>query len=106
LISNGFYAATKRKAQTNDSGYEPTLSAATRNLGERVEIKIRDNGTGIPDEVREKLFNPFSRRSLLARVLALASRLAMTSLASNMPDRLTSRRNPVNSPNFASFSRA
>jgi two-component system, NtrC family, sensor kinase len=59
LISNGFYAATKRKAQTNDGGYEPTLTAATKNLGDRVEIRIRDNGTGISPEVKEKLFNPF-----------------------------------------------
>ena len=58
LISNGFYAATKRKAETN-GGYEPVLSAATRSLGDRVEIRIRDNGTGIPPQVREKLFNPF-----------------------------------------------
>jgi two-component system NtrC family sensor kinase len=59
LISNGFYAATKRKEQDNGDGYEPTLSASTKNLGDRVEVTIRDNGTGIPPEVREKLFNPF-----------------------------------------------
>ncbi|MGE5148350.1 MAG: sensor histidine kinase, partial [Candidatus Eiseniibacteriota bacterium] len=59
LISNGFYAATKRKAATNGGDYEPTLSAATRSLGDRVEIRIRDNGTGIPPEVRDKIFNPF-----------------------------------------------
>ena len=59
LISNGFYAATKRKADANGDDYEPTLTAATKNLGDRVEIKIRDNGTGIPSEVKEKLFNPF-----------------------------------------------
>jgi GAF domain-containing protein len=59
LISNGFYAATKRKAEANGGGYEPTLAAATKNLGDRVEIRIRDNGTGIPPEVKEKLFNPF-----------------------------------------------
>ncbi len=59
LISNGFYAATKRKAEANGGGYEPTLAAATRNLGDRVEIRIRDNGTGIPPEVKEKIFNPF-----------------------------------------------
>jgi signal transduction histidine kinase/HAMP domain-containing protein len=58
LISNGFYAATKRKALTNGD-YEPTLAAATKNLGDRVEIRIRDNGTGIPPEVKEKMFNPF-----------------------------------------------
>ena len=59
LISNGFYAATKRKAETNGDGYEPTLAAATKNLGDRVEIRIRDNGTGIPPEVKERMFNPF-----------------------------------------------
>src|SRR5262249_43222274 len=59
LISNGFYAATQRKGQAIDDGYEPTLTAATRNLGDRVEISIRDNGMGISPEVREKMFNPF-----------------------------------------------
>jgi two-component system, NtrC family, sensor kinase len=59
LISNGFYAATKRKAETNGGDHEPTLLAATKNLGDSVEIRIRDNGTGIPPEVKEKMFNPF-----------------------------------------------
>jgi signal transduction histidine kinase len=59
LISNGFYAATKRKAQADNDGYEPTLVVATKNLGDSVEIRIRDNGTGIPLEVKEKIFNPF-----------------------------------------------
>jgi signal transduction histidine kinase len=58
LISNGFYAATKRK-EAGSEGFEPTLSATTKNLGNRVEIRIRDNGTGIPTEVKEKMFNPF-----------------------------------------------
>jgi GAF domain-containing protein len=59
LISNGFYAATKRKAEANGANYEPTLAAATKNLGDSVQIRIRDNGTGIPPEVKEKMFNPF-----------------------------------------------
>ena len=59
LISNGFYAATKRRAETNAGDYEPTLVAETRSLGDRVEITIRDNGTGVPPEVKEKMFNPF-----------------------------------------------
>jgi signal transduction histidine kinase/DNA-binding response OmpR family regulator len=59
LISNGFYAATKRKAEGNGDGYEPMLAATTRNLGDSVEIRIRDNGTGIPPEVKEKIFTPF-----------------------------------------------
>jgi two-component system, NtrC family, sensor kinase len=59
LISNGFYAATRRAAAEAGNGFEPTLKAATRNLGDKVEIRIRDNGTGIPEEIREKIFNPF-----------------------------------------------
>jgi two-component system, NtrC family, sensor kinase len=59
LISNGFYAATQRKAETDGGDYEPTVAAATKNLGDRVEITIRDNGTGISTEVKEKMFNPF-----------------------------------------------
>jgi two-component system, NtrC family, sensor kinase len=58
LISNGFYAATKRKADAYD-GFEPALTATTKNLGDKVEIRIRDNGTGIPTDVKEKIFNPF-----------------------------------------------
>jgi signal transduction histidine kinase len=59
VISNGFYAATKRKSEAGDETFEPVLSATTRSLGNRVEIRIRDNGVGIPPEVREKMFNPF-----------------------------------------------
>jgi signal transduction histidine kinase len=59
LISNGFYAATRRTAEGNGGDYEPTLAAVTKSLGDRVEIRIRDNGTGIPPEVKEKMFNPF-----------------------------------------------
>ncbi|MGA9081844.1 MAG: GAF domain-containing protein, partial [Pseudolabrys sp.] len=59
LISNGFYAATKRKTEENGADYEPILAAVTKDLGDRVEIRIRDNGTGIPPEVKERMFNPF-----------------------------------------------
>ena len=59
LISNGLYAATRRKLQTGDTSDQPELSAATKNLGDKVEIRIRDNGTGIPNDVKEKIFNPF-----------------------------------------------
>src|SRR5580704_4963916 len=59
LISNGFYAVTKRKTENGGTGFDPVLSAATRDLGDTVEIRIRDNGTGIPAEVKDKMFNPF-----------------------------------------------
>jgi two-component system, NtrC family, sensor kinase len=59
LIVNGFYAATRRIAETNGGDYEPTLTVTTKNLGDRVEIRIRDNGTGITSEVKEKMFEPF-----------------------------------------------
>jgi PAS domain S-box-containing protein len=58
LISNGFYATTRRKVEAGD-GFAPMLFAATKNLGEKIEIRIRDNGTGIPEGVKEKIFNPF-----------------------------------------------
>jgi len=58
LISNGVYA-TAKKVKTNGASYKPTLTASTKSLGDRVEIKIRDNGTGIPPEVKDKMFNPF-----------------------------------------------
>jgi signal transduction histidine kinase len=58
LISNGFYAATNRTVKTEE-GFEPTLRATTKNLGEKVEIRIRDNGIGIAPEIKEKIFNPF-----------------------------------------------
>jgi two-component system, NtrC family, sensor kinase len=59
VIANGFYATTKRKAEADSSGYEPTLAASTKSLGDRVEIRIRDNGTGMPPDVKEKMFDPF-----------------------------------------------
>jgi signal transduction histidine kinase len=59
VISNGFYAATKRGAEINDGDYEPTLAASTKSLGDRVEIRIRDNGAGMTPDVKEKMFNPF-----------------------------------------------
>jgi GAF domain-containing protein len=59
LISNGFYAVAKRKAEDGDATFEPVVSATTKGHGDHVEIRIRDNGTGIPPEVKEKMFNPF-----------------------------------------------
>ncbi len=58
LVANGFYATVKRK-ETQASGYEPTLIASTRSIGDQVQIRIRDNGVGIPDAVKAEMFNPF-----------------------------------------------
>src|SRR5271165_565886 len=58
LFGNGFYAADKRQREAAN-GFRPTLRVATRDLGEAVEIRVRDNGTGIPAEFRDKLFQPF-----------------------------------------------
>jgi len=59
LFGNGFYAATKRQKQGSDPKFKPTLKVSTRDLGDAVEINIRDNGVGIPPEIKDKLFQPF-----------------------------------------------
>jgi two-component system, NtrC family, sensor kinase len=58
LISNGVYA-TREKVLPDGETYRPTLTASTKNLGDRVEVRIRDNGAGISPEVKDKMFNPF-----------------------------------------------
>jgi two-component system NtrC family sensor kinase len=58
LISNGFYAANKRSHQT-DGTFRPALKVTTRVSGENVEVRVRDNGIGIPLDDRDKLFQPF-----------------------------------------------
>jgi two-component system, NtrC family, sensor kinase len=59
LFGNGFYAASKRRREGDDPAFQPVLTATTRNLGDQVEIRVRDNGVGMPPEVRTKLFTPF-----------------------------------------------
>lgn len=59
VIANGFQATERRGADESGGGYEPMLSASTRDLGDAVEIRIRDNGTGMPEDVRERMFDPF-----------------------------------------------
>jgi two-component system NtrC family sensor kinase len=59
LFGNAFYAANKRRSEEGDSQFKPKLKVATRDLGDTVEIRVRDNGTGIASEIREKLFQPF-----------------------------------------------
>jgi signal transduction histidine kinase len=59
LFGNGFYAADKRRREAADATFRPVLKVVTRDLGNEVEIRVRDNGTGIPTEFRDKLFQPF-----------------------------------------------
>jgi signal transduction histidine kinase len=59
LFVNGFYAARRRQSMEATPGFEPTLKVVTRELGAAVEIRVRDNGTGIPSEIKDKLFQPF-----------------------------------------------
>jgi len=59
LFGNSFYATDRRRHQATDAGYRPVLKVVTRDLGNEVEIKVRDNGTGIPEDLRDKLFQPF-----------------------------------------------
>jgi two-component system, NtrC family, sensor kinase len=56
LIGNGFYAANKRGNEASDPAFKPSLKVTTRDLGTEVEVRLRDNGTGIAPEARESLF--------------------------------------------------
>jgi signal transduction histidine kinase len=59
LFGNGFYAATKRQREGSEPKFKPILKVTTRDVGEAVEVHIRDNGTGISAEIKDKLFQPF-----------------------------------------------
>jgi signal transduction histidine kinase len=59
LFGNGFYAAAKRRREEGGANFRPMLKVTTRDLEETVEIRVRDNGTGIAPEIKDKLFQPF-----------------------------------------------
>jgi len=59
VISNSIYATLKQNAKLSEGAYKPTLTIITKNVGDAVEIIIRDNGEGIAPEIRDKIFNPF-----------------------------------------------
>ena len=59
LFANGFYAADKRRREASGAEFRPVLKVTTRDLGNEIEIRVRDNGAGIPPEFRDKLFQPF-----------------------------------------------
>jgi two-component system NtrC family sensor kinase len=58
LFGNAFYAV-KQRQQTGETGYAPTVSVCTQQVGNRVEIQVRDNGTGMSPAVQAKIFQPF-----------------------------------------------
>jgi two-component system NtrC family sensor kinase len=58
LITNAFYAVDEKKKQ-NPNGYEPTVSVSSKKVNGKVEIKVADNGNGIPQKVMGKIFQPF-----------------------------------------------
>jgi signal transduction histidine kinase/streptogramin lyase len=58
LFNNAFYSVNEKKSQ-HPTGYEPTVSVSTKKINNRVEIRIRDNGNGIPQKVLDKIYNPF-----------------------------------------------
>jgi two-component system, NtrC family, sensor kinase len=63
LINNAFYAVSQRSLRDDklqdDKKYEPTVTVSTKKVGDKVEIRVQDNGTGIPDSVKAKIFQPF-----------------------------------------------
>ena len=59
IFSNGFYAASRRARSGEDASFVPTLKVTTRDAGDAVEIRVCDNGAGIPADIRDKLFQPF-----------------------------------------------
>jgi signal transduction histidine kinase len=62
LITNAFYAVNEKskvESQKSDSDYEPTVTVSSKHLGSKIEISVTDNGSGIPDSIKEKIFQPF-----------------------------------------------
>jgi two-component system NtrC family sensor kinase len=58
LITNAFYAVGERR-KAEGTGYEPTVTVSTRRVYDKVEIRVKDNGNGVPQKVLDKIFNPF-----------------------------------------------
>jgi len=59
LYNNAFYAVAEKQKQQQPDGYEPTVAVSTKRLNDKIEIKVSDNGNGIPQKVLDKIFQPF-----------------------------------------------
>ena len=105
LIANGVYAATRRKTEEKEPGFEPTLRATTKNLGTTVEIRIRDNGTGIPAEVQEKMFNPFFTTKPAGEGTGLGLSMTHDIIVKQHGGRIDVETEPGSSPNSLSSCR-
>jgi len=106
LIGNGFYAATKRARGNGEAGYRPTLGVSTRDLGEAVEVRVRDNGPASRPKSGTSCFSRSSQPSRPAKGPVSGSRSAGTSSRNSMAARSRSRAVPANSPNSRSDCRA
>jgi signal transduction histidine kinase len=82
LCSNGFYATRKREAA--EPGFRSALRLVTGDIGDAVEIKVRDNGIGVPEDIRDKLFSPSSPPRRRAKVPGSGCRSPGTSSPSSM----------------------
>lgn len=58
LFNNAFYAVSE-KSKLHTDGFEPTITVSTKKNGDRTEISVADNGTGIPEKIKAKIFQPF-----------------------------------------------
>jgi len=106
IFSNGFYAATRRGRNVGDAALVSMLKVTTRDIGETVEIRVRGNGTGVPAEIRDKLFQPFFTTKRTGGALATVCRLPATSSRSNMAELSLSMARSMRSPNSLSRCRA
>ena len=100
LFGNGFYATAKRQRDGAGPDFRPTLKVATRDLGDMVEVRVRDNGTGIAPEIRNKLFQPFVTTKPTGEGTGPASRSPMRSSPSSMAARSKLTAGSANPPNL------
>jgi two-component system NtrC family sensor kinase len=101
IFSNGFYAATRRTRNNGGVGFLPMLKVTTRDADEAVEIRVWDNGTGIPAETRDKLFQPFFTTKPTGEGTGLGLSITYASSRSNMEERSLSKARSMRSLNLS-----